>query len=213
MTDPTRITLESADYPVPPESMLSFVPADLSGTVQLGPAFLDAETMDAFNQAVLAGQFTLDPAWSEALGKSNNAVLETKFLEHLRRTRLSPSSPALHHRRLALFEAVKDIGAAGTVPGFGFGLHNVTRAIGDVETWLEGKRQELDGLGMGQPEIVRMLAMLTPAQLAALLQVSDVTLANWREAKRGPAFAKFSQRSVRYPVAAVLAWLEEGLRG
>lgn len=207
----SKITLDPADYPPPPVSMLNLVPADATGTVDLGAPYLDAETVQALHYAVQEGRFVLDPAWHDALVAEDAAVLETKFLERLRRTPMSATAPALHHRRLALYEAVRDIGATGSVPGFGFGVHNVTRSIGDVETWIEGKRQELEQLGLGEVEIVRMLAMLTPAQLGSLLQVSEVTLLTWRDSKRGPAFAKLSQRSIRYPVAAVLDWLKGAL--
>lgn len=201
------ITLEPADYADPITSMLSFAPADAGGVLDMGPPFLDRETVQALHDAVMAGQFTLDPAWSDALTVETNAVLETKFLERLRRSPLSASSPTLHHRRLALYEAVREIGAAHAVPGFGFGVHNVTRAIGDIETWLEGKRQELRVLGLDDEQVTAMLMLLTPAQLAAMLQTSETNLAQWRESKRGPAYAKVSQRTVRYPVAAVLEWL------
>jgi hypothetical protein len=204
----SNITLEPGHYPKPPASMLSFAPADASGVLDLGPSYLDAETVQALHDAVLAGTFVLDPAWQDTLARTENGVLETHFLERLRRTPMSGSAPTLHHRRLALYEAVREIGAEGTIPGFGFGVHNVTRAIGDIETWVEGKRQELQRLGLEDPEVTRMLLMLTPPQLAALLQTSETNVAAWREAKRGPAFAKVSQRTVRYPVAAVLDWLK-----
>lgn len=208
----STITLNPVDYPPPPVSMLTLTPADLTpGTVELGAPYIDAETVQALHDAVAMGTFTLDPAWHDSLAATEDAVLETKFLERLRRTPLSPSAPALHHRRLALFEAVREIGAEGSVPGFGFGVHNVTRCIGDVETWLEGKRQELAQVGLGEAEQVRMLAMLTPGQLGALLQVSEASLAQWRELRRGPAFAKLSQRAIRYPVVAVLEWLKGAL--
>lgn len=206
MTD--LITLEPSDYPAPPVSMQTFAPADASGVLDLGPGYVDSETVQALHDAVAAGQITLDPLWGETLAKETNALLTTKFVDRLRRSPLSASAPALHHRRLALFEAIREIGASGTVPGFGLGVHNVTRCIGDIETWLEGRRQEFTQLGLGDAELARLLTMLTPAQLGAMLQVSETTLAQWREAKTGPAFAKLSQRSVRYPVAAVLDWLK-----
>lgn len=210
MTDYTEdlISLEPARYPAPPASMLSFAPADVTGTVELGPPYVDSETVQALHDAVMAGQFTLDPTWGDTLAAESNHVLETKFLERLRRTPMSGSAPTLHHRRMALYEAVREIGAAGTVPGFGFGVHNVTRAIGDIETWLEGKRQELRMIGLDDDAVASMVIMLSPAQLSAMLQTSETNLAQWRESKRGPAYAKLSQRTVRYPVAAVLDWLK-----
>lgn len=207
------ITLEPADYPEPPATMLNLVPANASGAVDLGAPFLDRETVQALHDAVVSGLFTLDPSWNDALASSTHGELEGRFLERLRGTKLSPISPALHHRRLALFEAVREVGTNGSIPGFGFGVHNLTRAIGDVETWLEGKRQEFQALGLPDAEIVRMLAMLTPRELAALLQVTEATLSQWREAKRGPAYAQLGQRSNRYPVAAVLEWLKQNLGG
>lgn len=207
----STITLEPSDYPQPPVSMLQFVPANFGGTLDLGPSYLDAETVQALHEAVAVGQFTLNPAWEEALSKTDAADLESKFLERLRRTPLSPTAPALHHRRAALFEAVRDIGAQGVMPGFGFTVHNLTRSIGDVETWLESKRQELAHLNLPDGQITAMLALLTPAQLGALLQTSEANLGTWRATNRGPAYAQISQRTVRYPVAGVLDWLREGL--
>jgi hypothetical protein len=213
MTDPTTytaqlITLEPSDYPEPIMSMQTFAPADAAGHLDVGPGYVDRETVQALHDAVASGQFVLDYAWLAALTVESNAVLETKFVERLRRTPLSASSPTLYHRRLALYEAVREIGAEGSIPGFGFGVHNVTRCIGDIETWMEGKRQELRVLGLDDAAVAGMLLMLTPGQLAALLQTSETNLATWRESKRGPAFAKISQRTVRYPVAAVLDWLK-----
>jgi hypothetical protein len=206
------ITLEPADYPAPPVSMFDLVPANLHGQVDLGPTYVDAETVQALHEAVAAGMFVINPDWNDALTKAQPVELEQRFLERLRRTPLSPSSPALHHRRLALFEAVREIGVQGTIPGFGFGVHNLTRCIGDVETWLESKRQELVAQGLDEAAVVHMLAMLTPAQLGALLQTSEANLGQWRNTKVGPAYAQLSQRTIRYPVAAVLDWLTEGMR-
>lgn len=205
------ITLLPADYPAPPASMAAFAPADVSGTVDFGPGFLDAETVQALHDAVAAGTFALDPQWATPLGEATNALLETKFLERLRRSPMSGSAPTLHHRRLALFEAIREIGSEGAIPGFGFGVHNVTRCIGDIETWMEGKRQELAQLGLDDAALTRMLIMLTPPQLAAMLQTSETNLATWRDSNRGPGYAKISQRSVRYPVAAVLDWLKAAI--
>lgn len=212
MTDAviTPITLEPADYPPPTVSMLNLAPADVGGAVHLGDPFLDAETVAALHGAVEGGMLALDPSWQGALAAADASELELRFLERLRATKLSPSAPALHHRRLALFEAVREIGSKGSIPGFGFTVHNLTRAIGDVETWQEGKRQELRGLGLADEQVVLMLVMLSPDQLASLLQVSTMTLSNWRTAKRGPAWAQISPRTIRYPVASVLDWLREG---
>jgi hypothetical protein len=209
----TPITLEPEDYPFPPVTMRNLVPANAGGSIDLGPQFLDSETVAALGLAIAEGLFTVNPEWQVELQRSNNAALEAKFLERLRRTPLSPSSPALHHRRLALFEAVRELGSEGAVVGFGLTVHNVTRAIGDVETWLEGKRQELaQQVGLGEAELVRLLQGLTPAQLAGLLQVAVATLQQWREAGIGPAFYKTSPRTIRYPVVAVIEWLNENMR-
>jgi len=205
------ITLNPTDYPPPPVTMLALAPADAGDTVDLGPLFLDAETVQALHDAVASGMFTVAPEWNDPVAQGDPDDLERRFLERLRQTPLSHSSPALHHRRLALFEAVRELGSEGSIPGFGFGVHTLTRAIGDVETWLEGKRQEFAAQGLSDPEIVRMLTMLTPAQLAMLLQTAEGNLAAWRHAKRGPAYAQLGGRTVRYPVAAVLAWLREAM--
>ena len=207
------VTLDPAHYPAPRVSMANLAPAGTSaaGDINLGDPFLDAETVQSLHDAVEQGIFALDVAWQTPLEETRSEELERRFLERLSRTNLSPVAPTLHHRRMALYETLRDIGSVVGAPGFGFTVHNLTRAIGDIETWAEGKRQELASAGINDGEIARRLTMLTPGQLGALLQVSEVTLHKWRSAQRGPAWAKLSERAVRYPVATVLAWLGESL--
>lgn len=50
--------------------------------------------------------------------------------------------------------------------------------------------------------------LLTPAELAEILQVSENVLGQWRIADRGPRWVK-SGRFIRYDVADVDAWIEE----
>lgn len=53
--------------------------------------------------------------------------------------------------------------------------------------------------------------LLTPGELAALLSVSYYTLKDWRKQGRGPSFMKLERRLIRYPRAAVLAWLQSSV--
>lgn len=51
-----------------------------------------------------------------------------------------------------------------------------------------------------------MIPLMLPEQVAADLQVSVKTLANWRALNQGPAFVKVGSR-VRYEPAAVEAYV------
>lgn len=51
-------------------------------------------------------------------------------------------------------------------------------------------------------------SLLTPVRLAEALGVAEVTLANWRAKKKGPAWVKVG-REVRYRREAVERWLAE----
>lgn len=53
--------------------------------------------------------------------------------------------------------------------------------------------------------------LLTPKQVSLLLGRSVPTLANWRVAGKGPAFAKVGT-CVMYPRTSVEAWLESRMR-
>jgi len=52
-----------------------------------------------------------------------------------------------------------------------------------------------------------MIALLTPAQVAVQLGISEKTLANWRSLGHGPDSMKLGGR-VRYEEAAVDAFIE-----
>lgn len=198
-------SLDPQSWPMPSASMLQLSPAGEGR----GDTFLDRETMAAFIEGVHNGTFGLDEDWAPALSAADDAKLETEFLERLRGSRLGPASPVLHHRRLALFEAVKALGTPGTIPGFGLSVHNISRCIGDVETWVEGQRQEMLGRGMQDEEVFRMLLMIPSTQLAALLHVSEPTLSRMRTQNMGPRYAKLTSRTHVYPLIAVLEWLNE----
>jgi predicted DNA-binding transcriptional regulator AlpA len=185
--------------------MLTLAPSD--GV--LGDEYLDRETVAAFIEAVHAGTYTLSEDWGPEVAAADNSVLEKAFLERLRSSRLGPLAPALHHRRLALFEAVREIGSTGQIPGFGLGVHNVSRCIGELETWMEGKRQELAALGFVDEQISRSLTLLTPAVLAPLLGLSLASLSRMRAENTGPRFAMIGARKVVYPYVAVADWLAE----
>jgi hypothetical protein len=52
--------------------------------------------------------------------------------------------------------------------------------------------------------------LLTPRDTAARLGVKPVTLTDWRYRNRGPAWVRVG-RLIRYPAAALDAWLAEHL--
>lgn len=73
------------------------------------------------------------------------------------------------------------------------------------------------GLGVtteiGYPGPVTALPeLLRQAEAAELLGVSEETLRAWRKLKRGPAWIRYSSRSVRYRRDDLDAWLDENRR-
>ena len=197
--------LDPMAWPAPTDTMLQLEPSN----GLRGPDFLDRETIASFRDAVAQGVFKLNPDWAPAISSLDNARLEQSFLEKLRSSRLGPASPVLYHRRVALFEAIKEAGAASAVPGFGLGVHNVTKAIGNLETWLEGKRQELEHAGFTDEALARQLTLIRPDILAAMLGVDGATLSRWRNSNQGPHYARLSARTVAYPAVAVSQWLTD----
>lgn len=51
--------------------------------------------------------------------------------------------------------------------------------------------------------------LLTPAEVAAILQVQITTLAAWRTRKQGPAYVRLGHRTVRYRTSAIAAFTRE----
>jgi hypothetical protein len=49
--------------------------------------------------------------------------------------------------------------------------------------------------------------LLTPKQCAVLVGVRPSTLQTWRALGAGPRFVKLSRRTVRYPMAGLMDWL------
>lgn len=54
-----------------------------------------------------------------------------------------------------------------------------------------------------------MSTLLTPAELAGMLNVKESTLAQWRYLRRGPAFLKLSGGLIRYRQKTVAMWLDQ----
>jgi hypothetical protein len=52
--------------------------------------------------------------------------------------------------------------------------------------------------------------MLTPAELAAALEVEESTLAGWRRLGTGPEYTRLGQR-VYYLESAVIEWLHQNI--
>lgn len=50
---------------------------------------------------------------------------------------------------------------------------------------------------------------LRPGEVAEILGVSPETLRRWRQDGSGPPFEQLSERTVRYPKAALEAWRAE----
>lgn len=68
-----------------------------------------------------------------------------------------------------------------------------------------------DDADASRPEQLRdTFALLSPEELAALLNVDDRTLAFWRSKKRGPAAVKLG-RAVFYRRADVAAWIAQNV--
>ena len=68
-----------------------------------------------------------------------------------------------------------------------------------------------DEVETGRPEQLRdTFALLSPADLASLLNVDDRTLAFWRSQKRGPAVVKLG-RAVFYRRTDVDAWIAQNV--
>ncbi len=51
-------------------------------------------------------------------------------------------------------------------------------------------------------------AFLSESELANWLNIASGTLRNWRVSGYGPSYCKISKSVVRYPMKAVLEWLE-----
>lgn len=51
--------------------------------------------------------------------------------------------------------------------------------------------------------------LLTPAEVAAILQVQVTTLAAWRTRKQGPAYVRLGHRTVRYRTSTIAAFTRE----
>lgn len=49
---------------------------------------------------------------------------------------------------------------------------------------------------------------LTPPEVAEYLAINESTLAQWRQEGRGPRYAKFTDRSIRYHSDEVVRWAE-----
>jgi hypothetical protein len=53
------------------------------------------------------------------------------------------------------------------------------------------------------------LGYMSAADLAKLIDVEEVTLRNWRAAKKGPAYTKVHGNRIVYPIDAVKKWLAD----
>jgi len=56
--------------------------------------------------------------------------------------------------------------------------------------------------------------LLTPAEAAAILGISKFTLDGWRLSKEreSPPHVKLSERTIRYRLADLIAWIETNVR-
>jgi predicted DNA-binding transcriptional regulator AlpA len=57
------------------------------------------------------------------------------------------------------------------------------------------------------PEWTDMDRLLTPAEAAQLLGVSEGALAQWRFRRMGPAYTKLNERAVRYSHEQLEEWV------
>jgi len=54
-----------------------------------------------------------------------------------------------------------------------------------------------------------MTNLLTDVQAAAVLNLSDKTLRNWRSLKKGPPYKRYSAGCIRYDEADLMKWLDD----
>lgn len=59
----------------------------------------------------------------------------------------------------------------------------------------------------------KMEALLTPNEAANILRLSKSYLAKLRCSGSGPRFTRLGAKHIRYPESAILAWIDENLRG
>lgn len=52
------------------------------------------------------------------------------------------------------------------------------------------------------------LKLLTPAETAQALNVSEFTLESWRVRGCGPSYVKLTRKTVRYPLDEIELWLK-----
>jgi hypothetical protein len=56
----------------------------------------------------------------------------------------------------------------------------------------------------------RDFSIMTPAELAQMLEVSEFTINQWRASDNGPAYTKLGRR-VYYRKQDVMSWIDDGL--
>lgn len=59
-------------------------------------------------------------------------------------------------------------------------------------------------------ELRKQVGLLSPEEIATMLEVTAHTLAQWRAEKRGPAYVRLG-RNVFYRLADVQAWIDDSV--
>lgn len=70
--------------------------------------------------------------------------------------------------------------------------------------------QEKAQLELGK-DLRRQMGLITPEELASMLDIQEATLMNWRMTGAGPDYVKISKR-IFYRVPDIQAWMERNVR-
>jgi predicted site-specific integrase-resolvase len=55
----------------------------------------------------------------------------------------------------------------------------------------------------------KRINLLTPQEVAEMLQVTETTLKQWRAAGTGPSYVRLNRKTIRYAEEHVRHWIEE----
>lgn len=180
-----------------------------------GPDWIDSETVAELGNQLESGIVVLHPQTGAIVEAAEQADLEQLFADHLAASPLA-TGYALTHRVYALVMSLRSLTEAklkGTRPDgakIPFDHRGVQLATSGLELWLA---QTADTLTEVPAEHRGWLAaeasFVDTDTLARLTGMSVAALAQWRGDAAGPPWTVMpgTRRTIRYPVAGVLAWL------
>jgi hypothetical protein len=175
--------------------------------VDYGPPMIDVQTVTRFVDLIESGIVTFEMSDSEltALLADAGEQLDALFELHL----ASPSTNrfVVDHRAFALVQAARELVARSlpSAPPTQV-MDDVPRAIGNLEVFMA----EFASSHLEVDPALLALQQVEPFVVSALIGASEGQLATWRSNNVGPRFVKLAahKRSIRYPAAALLEWLE-----